>query len=157
MPGRQDWMARVALCQNHQRLVGAEIFAREHSYRPPLPRIVALEIGEHARPEERRQRIARRETFDVPVERNCRGRLNNLERGRAWRFEETGGRRAEMRERDVRSAPVLENDTGKLLTGNRQAVATELPMNRAEPSAILFEEHAGAAALDTQDRLRPFG
>ena len=96
--GRHACTDRVTVSEQTERVFSGHVRSREQTNRPPLPGIVAREIGQHSRAQERGQRVACVETLDVALERQRAGRLHDLECGRARRSEQARGGRTEVRE-----------------------------------------------------------
>ena len=67
--GCRDRAARIARraspAENRERAAGGEVVSRQQSEGRSLPRIVALEIGQHPRAQKRRQSIARIQSFQT--------------------------------------------------------------------------------------------
>ena len=152
-PGRQDCTARVAASEERAPARRSGRLAPSRSIALSFPGIVALVIGQHARPQERRQRVACVEAFRLAVERRaCPAPRTISNAARSGAMEQARGGGAEVREGDERSARVVEDDAREVPACRGQRRGTELAMNGAEVATIRLEEHARAARLDAEHR-----
>jgi len=120
-----------------------------------LPRGVALEVHHHARPKQRRPRLARIEAVERADIGQRRRRVDDVRgRPRVSAFEEQARRRwTEVRQRDQRATSVVEHHAGKHAAGQRQRGVARRVMNRAQVT-VAFKESARTVGLTRGMALR---
>ena len=134
---------------NHrQRVARGAAAVVERGNRFPLPAAIAVGIGEHARPQERRKDRGRIEPLGRSIQgQRCR-RFHDRDLPAV--FQQCGCGGAEVRQGDEHAAPVEQRDPGEIAARDRKHVLARLPVDAAA-LPVGFEKHARVAVLCSKD------
>ena len=124
---------------NHrQRVARAAAAVVERGNRFPLPAAIAVGIGEHARPQERRKDRGRIEPLGRSIQgQRCR-RFHDRDLPTVCQ-QQCGRGGAEVRQGDEHAAPVEQRDPGEVAARDRKHVLTRLPVDAAAPPVGFVE------------------